>query len=109
MPSDADRRAAARDHGDLGDVVEALDQPETAHDVHLGSVLDVGAAGVAVALREGVEHLRQRQRVGLELQRVDVHLVLFRRPAEAHDVDDTRHRPQLPLHDPVLEGFQLER
>src|ERR1019366_3152888 len=70
---------------------------------------DVGPARVAIAFRERVEHLRERERVGLELQRVDVHLVLLRRPAEAHDVDDARHGAQLPLHDPVLEGFQLER
>ncbi len=54
---DQDRGAAAGGDGDGADVRQALHHAEPAHDVHLAAMLDVGAAGVPVARREGVEHL----------------------------------------------------
>ena len=107
--ADPDRRAAPRGDGDLPDVVEVADEPESSDDVHLGAVLDVGAAGVPVSLRESVEDLREGETERLQLRRVDEDLHLLRRAAEADDVDDSGDGPELPLDDPVLQRLQLER
>jgi len=106
--ADADGRASLHGHGHVADVPLVADEPEAAHDVHLGAVLDVGAARVAIPRREGVEHLLQRDAVGLQLQRVDEHLVLLGGAAEARDVDDAGHLAELPLDHPVLERLELQ-
>ena len=62
-------RAVAGVHRDARDILEVLHEAEAAHDVHFRAVLDVGAAGVAVAVGERGEDLVQRDAVGLELQR----------------------------------------
>jgi hypothetical protein len=107
--ADQHRRAAARRHGDGADVVEVLHQAQPAHHVELGAVLDVGAAGVAVAAGQRVEDRLERDAVRLQLERVHQHLVLLGGAAETHHVHHPRHGAQPPLDDPVLERLELEQ
>ena len=45
--------------------------------------------------------------VALEAIGVDLDVVLLGLAAEADDVDDARHLPELPLEDPVLRRLQI--
>ena len=105
--ADADGRAVARIDRDRPNVRGVAHETEAAHDVHLGSVLDVAAAAIAVAIGKGVEHLAEGKIVGTQFGGIDQHLVLFGRTAEAVHVHHAWHGAHLPFDDPVFQGFQL--
>ena len=87
---DADGRAVlARDDG-LLDVLHAVDQADGADVDLLQALLNEAAAGVHVVVGELLLDLREAQAVGDQLVRIDAHLILARRAAEAGDIDDVR-------------------
>ena len=107
--ADADGGAAAAVHRDGADVRGVPHEAQPAHDVHFRAVLDIGAAGVAVAIGQRGEDLLEREIVGLELQRIDLHLVLLGRPAKAHHVHHARDGAQLAFDHPVFQRLQFHR
>ena len=94
--ADADGRAVAGVHGNGLDVSHVSDQPQPAHHVKFGAVLDVGTAGIAVAVGQGGEDLLQSEVVGLEFGRIHQHLILLGQSAEGIDVHHARHIPSFP-------------
>ena len=107
--ADADGRAVAGVHGDFADVLRVLHQAEAAHDVHLRAMLDVGAAGVAVAIGKRIEDLLERNVVGAQFGRD--------RSALGIAWSGRRSRPRPPrrarcanaqLHDPIFQRLQLD-
>ena len=107
--ADADGRAVDGVHGDVLDVGHVADQPQPAHDVKFRAVLDIGAAGVAVAVGQGGEDLLQSEAVGLEFGRIHQHLVLLGQAAKGIDVHHARHRAEFLLHHPVFQRAHFLR
>ena len=66
-------------------------------------MLDIGAAGVGVAVLEGGEDLLDGEVVGFEFEGIDQHLVLLGQAAEGIDVHHARHGAEFLLDDPVLQ------
>src|ERR1051325_268361 len=65
--------------------------------------------GVGVAALDRLRKLSQGHLVVAQLREVRPHLVLLDQAAEADDVRDAGHEPQLARHHPVLVGAQLAR
>src|ERR1019366_2169479 len=89
--ADFNRRAVPRVHGDVADVVEALDKTESAHDIKFGTVFNVGAARVLIAIGQRGKNLAQRDAVGTQFRGINQHLILLGRTAEAVHVHDAGH------------------
>ena len=70
-------------------------------------MLDIRAAGVAVAVGERGKDLLKREIIGLELQRIDLHLILLGRAAKADHVHHARDGAQLAFDYPVLQRPQF--
>ena len=104
-----DRRAAALGDYHVLDVLDALEEAEAANQVLLAALLDVAAAGISVAALDCLRELRQGDLVVAQTREVRTHLVLLDQAAQADDVGDAGHQPQLSADDPVLVGAKLAR
>ena len=87
---EVDRRAGRRADRDALDVGHGLDQADAAHHVLHAVLLDDLAADVAVGALDRLEHLTQRHAMGIELSRVEVHLVLAHEAADRGHLRDAR-------------------
>ena len=83
---DPHRGALLGGDDDVLHVTRGLDEADAAHRDTVLATLDEAAAGVRVVVRDGVEHLLQRQVIGAEPDGVDVDLILLGATARGHDV-----------------------
>ncbi len=81
--ADGDGRVVAHGEHRGANVVQVGNQAQAAHDEHLRTTLDIRAARVLVAGAERVGDLLEGKLIALELERIDEHLILLGRPAEA--------------------------
>ena len=90
--ADVQRRSILRlDHG-VGDVAHVGHHAHFAHIHLLQPGLDEAAAGVGVIVRQLLFHLADAEPVSDQLVRIDAHLILARRAAEAGHVHHVRAR-----------------
>ena len=82
-------------------------RPMPAHHVLHAVLLDHLAADVAVGALDRLEHLTQRHAVGVELSRVEIHLVLAHEAADRSHLRDPGNRVELIADEEVLERPQL--
>ena len=82
-------------------------KPDPAHDVRLAAQGEDVAADVGVRLLNGVLDLLERDSVVIQLHRVDQHLVLLHRAAEAGHIDHAGDRLERALEHPVLNRLDL--
>ena len=101
------RHAVALGDDHVLHVVERLQQPHASHVDALASEAQVVAADIGVAGVDRGEHLGQRDPVVEQFLGIDVSLVLARRAAERHDVDDSGDLLDLATGVPVLDRLQL--
>ena len=73
---------------DVAHVVERMQQADAADIDALAADGEVVAAGVGIAVGDGVDHLGHGDAVGEQLVGVDFSLILARGAAEGGDVDD---------------------
>jgi hypothetical protein len=104
---EADGRAALGGEHDVLDVAEVVQEAHAAHVVALLADGEALSADVLVGVGDGLEQRVERHVVGLEPERVDVHVVLLGGAAEAHHVDDAVHLLELALQHPVLGGVEI--
>ncbi len=107
--ADVDRRALDGGDDDVPKVVHRLREPDAAHGVALGTVLDEPAAEGGVIVGQGLEHLPQGERIPLELPGIHQHLVLPRFAAPRVDLAHAAHRAQARADVPVVEGLLRHR
>ena len=102
-----DRRAPDVLHHDVANLVNVVNQSDAAHNIGLRAALDDVAANIDVAVGDGLVELQRTNAIGSELVGVDTDLKGLHLTAEADDVGDAGHRPELALDDPVLQSLQL--
>ena len=107
--ADQDRRAVVHGHDDVADVLGRLNASQSAHVVKLAALRVEAAAGVAVVRAERADDQRHRQADRGHLRRIEQHLILHRRTAEAGVVRDAGNGFVLALDHPILERLQLHR
>jgi hypothetical protein len=81
--ADVHRHAVVVPHDDVADVFGFGHQPKPAHVEELRALRVKAAAGVGIVGGQGVQHLRQRNVITVNLGRIEQHLVLHHRAAEA--------------------------
>ena len=84
-------------------------KPNAAHVIELAALRIESAARIGVVDRELLNHGRHRDVVGVELCRIEQHLILHHSAAETGIVRDARHLLVLALNDPVFEDLQFLR
>src|SRR5262245_56890933 len=94
---------------DTSNVFYRSDQANAAQQVLFPRILDICAAHVGVVLGYGVQHITQREAEGLQLCRVDSHLILLLLSPEAVDFGEARHAEQLSSHIPILNRPQFRQ
>src|SRR5262249_37708232 len=83
-------------------------QQADAADVHgLLPEADGPATHIGIGIADRADHLRQRDVVGVELVQIDLDLELLGSAAPGVDLDDTLHRQQPALHNPILDRAQI--
>ena len=94
-------------HYDVANLADVVNQSDTTHNIGLRAALDDVAANIDVAVGDGLVELQRTHAIGSELVGVDTDLKGLHLTAEADDVGNAGHRPELALDDPVLQGLQL--
>ena len=94
-------------HHDVANLAHVVDESDAAHHVGLRTTLDDVAADIDVAVGNGLIKFERTHAVGGKLIGVDADLESLHLTAEADDVGNARHRPELALNDPVLQRLQL--
>ena len=107
--ADAHGRAVPAPEHDLLDVFRTPRQAQTSDVIELAALGIETSPGVAVIRGKRIEDLRDRQVVAIEPRRVEQHLILHLRAAEAGIVGDPGHGPVSALQYPVFKGFELLR
>ena len=105
-----DRRAvlAGGDHHVL-EVGDGLGVAAAPHHVLGAAQLDHAAAGLVVAAADRLDHLVDRDVVGLQPVRIHVHLVLLAEPADGRHLGHAGHRLQVIAQIPVLQRTQVRQ
>ena len=98
-----DRRAARLLHDDGLDIVQCLDQAESADDRPFRMTFEHIAARIRIVLRDGVVDLVQRQVVLSQLGWIDQHLILLHESAQRVHVNDARDSLEQRTQHPILE------
>src|SRR5690242_16230171 len=106
---DANGRTFVTAHHDVADIRGIAHQAQAAHVVELAALGINAAAGVAVVGSQRIHHLGHGEVVGVNLCRIQEHLILHGSATEAGIVGDTRHRLVGSFYYPVLNGFQFLR
>ena len=91
---------------DLLDVGHGLNQADAAHDHGLLAIADQRAPGVPVVHLDRLRHVRDRQPVFLQRQRVDRDLILLDHAAKDDDLGHAFNLRQPRRNDPVLKLAQ---
>ena len=104
---DVDRDAVRAADDDPLDVVDGRDQPDASHDQPGAVRLEHVAADIQVAGADGRHDRAERQVVGPEAIRIDIHLVLLDMAADGGHFRDARHGIELVADEPVLQRAEL--
>ena len=102
-----DRHAVVLGDDDVAHVVDRVQQADAADVDALAADGEVVAAGVGIAVGDGVDDLGHGDAVGEELAGIDFSLILARGSAEGGDVDDAGDLFDLANEQPVLRGLEL--
>ena len=93
----------------LPNVAVVANQAEAAHVVKLAALRIKSAAGVGVVDGELLDDLRDGDVIAVEPRRIEQHLILHHRAAEAGIVRHARHLLVLALDHPIFDRFQFLR
>ncbi len=93
--------------GGIEGIGAAAQQADRPHVVGLGTEREHVAADVGIGLLDGVLDLPECDAIPIELARIDEHLILLDRAAEAGDVDHARHLFEHAVEHPVLHRLDL--
>ena len=104
---DVDRNSVRAADDDPLDVIDGRDQPDASHDQPGTVRLQHVAANIQIARTDGRHHRAERQVVGPEAIRIDVHLVLLDMATDGGDLRDARHGIELVADEPVLQRAEL--
>ena len=99
--------AAVGPDRDLLQVGDRLNVAAAAHDVLGAAELDQAPAHLVVRAADGIDHLAEREAVGEQRRRVDLHLVLLDEAADGGDLGHALHAREPVAERPVLEGAQI--
>ena len=102
-----DRHARLGRQRDVIDIGKRLNAADPADDHGLLAAADQRATGVAVVRLDRLRHLRDRELVLLERERIDLDVVLLDETAERHDVGDALDLREPRCDDPILDLAQL--
>ena len=94
-------------HGDICHIFQTLHHAYAADEILVGIFLYVTSARVGVILFERIKHLAHSQIAGVELIRIDGHLILLHIASPAAHFSHARGSRELFSHNPVLDGSQL--
>ncbi len=94
------------DHG-VGDVAHVVRHADFTYVHLLQARLDEASSGVGVVVGELLLHLADAESVGDEFLRIDAHLILARRTAEAGDVHHVGDGLEILFDHPIFERLQF--
>ena len=97
------RKAILRTNGDAPKIIEAVNQPDTAHDKLHAILFDDLPADVDIAVGERIHDLAQVHARLPHFPRVDGHLILAHKAADAGDFRDAFDRRQLIPDEQILQ------
>ena len=103
------RHAAGHLERQAGEIIETLDVARGAHHVLRLRHLDDRAAGLGIAPLHGHAHVRDRQPLAAQADRVQHHLVLLHHAADRRHFRNPGNGLQLKLKEPVLQAPQLRQ
>src|SRR5579872_3734284 len=93
----------------IADLVDIIQQADTADDIGLGILLDDIAADIDIAFADGVVNVQGGDAQVGKHHRVDLYLVSLDHSAETHDVRYAGNGAELAVNDPVLDRLELTR
>src|SRR5262249_41546953 len=104
--SEVDRGSILNLQDDILEILKTLDVP-TASDKEFGGRYFEGfASDILITHPDRVDHIADRDVIGDELIRIEIHLVLLHEPADRRDFGHTFDRFQCVSDVPVLKGAQ---
>ena len=106
---DSDGHAFVGADHDVSNVLGVSYQPDAANVIELPTLRIEAAPGIRIVSRQRCCHLRDGQVIPIDARRVEQHLILHHRSAEARVVRHAVNRTIGALNHPVFNGFQLLR